>query len=227
MTRRPRAPLPLRLLAREPSLRPELEIDPGETTRLLDPAPATSAVALAPGLECGSHALVPDIPPTPSFALAPPLDVVPASLLSATFALRRVELRFPLVQGTKADLLRAESRAVAIPRLPESIAAQPAAALVRRIRPLPLESIERPVLRECLEALYRSSGVTDANDLALVGVYDRVPVGAIAGASAMADGLELRLRAGGRARRGLLVVGRRRASGALVTAELPTEIASK
>jgi hypothetical protein len=92
---------------------------------------------------------------------------------------------------------------------------------------LPLERIERPLLRECLEALYRASGGADANDLALVGVYDRVPVGAIASASATPAGLELRLTAGTRARRGHLVVGRRRSSGALVTAEVPSQIAPK
>jgi hypothetical protein len=227
MSRRPRAPLSLRVLGREQSLSPPLEIDAGQTTRPPDPVPATAPLALAPGLESARHPLVPDIPPTPAFTLTPAVDVVPASLLSATFALRRTELRVPPPRAERVTLLATESRAVAIPTLPPSIAAQPAAALVRRIRPLPLESIERPVLRECLEALYRSSGATDANDLALVGVYDRVPIGAISGAAATPHGLELRLLAGSRARRGLLVVGRRRASGALVTAEVPTEIRPK
>ena len=54
-----------------------------------------------------------------------------------------------------------------------------------------------------------------------MGVYDRVPVGAIAGAAATAHGLELYLRPGVGAGRGLLVVGRRRSSGTLVTAEVP------
>ena len=41
MSRRPRAPLSLRLLAREQSIRAALEIDAGETTRLADPLPET------------------------------------------------------------------------------------------------------------------------------------------------------------------------------------------
>ncbi len=65
--------------------------------------------------------------------------------------------------------------AVAVLDAPVSLAAQPAAAVVRRVFPLQLEQIERPLLRECLEALYRASGAADANDLSLVGVYDRVP----------------------------------------------------
>jgi hypothetical protein len=227
MSRRPRAPLALRALGREASVRPALEIDPGTSERLADPAPATATLTLAPGLESARHTLVPDVPPTPSVALAPAVDVVPASLVSATFALRWVELRFSPATGETAELLRAESRPVAILELPPSRAAQPAAALVRRVAPLPLEQIQRPVLRECLEALYRSSGTADANDLALVGIYDRVPIGAIAGAAATPHGLELRLRPGTRARRGLLVVGRRRASGALVTVEVATQVAPK
>ena len=121
--------------------------------------------------------------------------------MSATFALRRVELRFPPPKAERAELLAAESRSVPIPRAAaERCRAQPAAALVRRVTPLPLERIERPLLRECLEALYRASGARDANDLALVGVYDRVPMGAIAGASATPHGLELRLDRRARAR---------------------------
>ena len=65
MSRRPRAPLSLRLLAREESTRTALEIDAGETTRLADPVPETGTVTLAPPLESSLHALVPDIPPTP------------------------------------------------------------------------------------------------------------------------------------------------------------------
>jgi hypothetical protein len=227
MSRRPRAPLSLRALGRERSVRPPLGIDAGETTRLADPVPPSAAVALAPALETACHSLVPDVAPTPSFPLTPAVDVLPMSLLSSTFALRRTELRFPPPRSEQVSLPSTESRAIAIPALPPSVAAQPAAALLRKVRPLPLESIERPVLRECLEALFRSSGVTDANDLALVGVYDRVPIGAISGAAATPHGLELRLLAGSRGRRGLLVVGRRRTSGALVTAEVEPEIGPK
>ena len=227
MSRRPRAPLSLRLLARDETVRTPLEIDAGETTRLADHGPETGSVALAPTLESSLHALVPDIPRTPQFLLAPPVDVVPASLVSATFALRRVELRFPPPKAEQTELFGAETRSVPIPALAPSTSARPAAALVRRVSPVPLEQIQRPLLRECLEALYRASGTADANDLALVGVYDRVPVGAIAGASATPGGLELRLTAGARARRGHLVVGRRRSSGALVTAEVPSQVAPK
>jgi hypothetical protein len=225
MSRRPRAPVSLRLLGRDPTLSASLEIEPGETARLPDPTPDTADVSLPPALESEQHALVPDVPPTPSFDLAPPVDVVPASLVGATFALRRTELRFGPLRTENVPVFAAESRRVAVLDAPVSVAARPAAAVVRRVVPLQLEQIERPLLRECLEALYRASGAADANDLSLVGVYDRVPVGAIAGAAATPTGLELRLQPGVKARRGHLVVGRRRSSGALVTAEVPSQIA--
>jgi hypothetical protein len=227
MSRRPRAPVSLRLLGRDATVCPPLAIEPGETARLADPTPDTEGVSLPPALESEQHTLVPDIPPTPALELAPPVDVVPASLVGATFALRRTELRFAPPVTENVPLLAAESRRVAVLDAPVSLAAQPAAAVVRRVFPLQLEQIERPLLRECLEALYRASGASDANDLSLVGVYDRVPVGAIAGAAATPTGLELRLQAGAKARRGHLVVGRRRSSGALVTAEVPSQIAPK
>jgi hypothetical protein len=212
----------LRALAHEASIQAPFEIDSGETIRLVDRSPESEGAALAPRLVGEAHTLVPDVPPTPSFALAPAIDVVPASLVSATFALRRTELLFAPPDVERTDLFAAESRRVPIPESPTSLPAQPAAALVRHVSPMQLEKVGRPVLRECLEALYRASGVSDANDLALVGVYDRVPIGAISGASSSPNGLELRLSPGAGACRGLLVVGRRRSSGALVTAEVET-----
>jgi hypothetical protein len=220
MSRRPRAPVSLRLLGRDPSLTTELLVDGGPTERLPDPLPAVATVELAPPLVTRADPLVDDIPPTPAFELAPVVDVLPATLVGATFALRRVELRLTPPGAPPMPLLHAESRAVAIPQLEPSRRAQPAAALVRHVTPLPLESIDRAFLRGCLEELFRASQAPSPADLSLVGVYDRVPIGSIAGATSTPTGLELRLRPGKGARRGVLVVGRRRSSGALVTAEV-------
>ena len=221
MSRRPRAPLPLRALGREPSISPPLDVEIGETQRLPDPEPRTWEATLAPPLTGSSHQLVDDLPPARALELAPVVDVMPATLAGAVFALRRVELRFRLATTEKAPLFAAESRSVPIPRLEPTLSAEPAAVLTRRVRPLVLEQIDRALFRECLEQLYRASGAATPDDLALVGIYDRVPVGAIVGAAATQHGMELHLRAGAKARAGLLVVGRRRASGALVTAEVP------
>jgi hypothetical protein len=221
VSRRPRAPLPLRALAREPSVSPDIGVDAGETLRIPDPEPPTWPVTLAPALANASHRLVDDLPPSGSLALAPVVDVMPAALAGAVFALRRVELRFPVAKTDPAPLFTAESRGVPIPCLEPTRRAEPTAVLTRRARPMVLEQIDRAVLRECLEELFRASGASTPDELALVGVYDRVPVGAIAGAAATPHGLELHLRPGVGARRGLLVVGRRRSSGTLVTAEVP------
>jgi hypothetical protein len=222
VSRRPRAPLPLRTLGREPSVSRPVAVDAGETLRLPDPEPPSWDVTLAPPLVGALHPLVSDdLPPARSLALAPVVDVIPATLAGAVFALRRADLRFPLATTEQASLFAAESRSVPIPRLQPTRRAEPAALLARRVWPMVLEQIDRAVLRECLEELFRASGAPTPDDLALVGVYDRVPVGAIAGAATTSNGLELHLRPGGGARRGLLVVGRRRSSGALVTAEVP------
>jgi hypothetical protein len=177
-------------------------------------------VTLAPALSGAAHVLVPDVAPTPSFELAPVVDTLPATLVGGVFALRTVDLRFRVPVTEKAPRFAAETRTVPILRLPRSLASQPEAALIRRVTPMPLEEIERPVLRECLEELFRASGASAPDDLSLIGVYDRIPVGAIAGATATQRGLELRLRPGKGVRKGLLVVGRRRSTGALVTAEV-------
>ncbi|MEO9174334.1 MAG: hypothetical protein ABI317_02385 [Gaiellales bacterium] len=222
MSRRPRAPVSLRVLGRDPSISTELLVDGGETHRLPDPEPPTEPVRLDPPVATAADSLVGDIAPTPAFELAPTVDVVPATLVGSVFALRRVDLRFPALASQVVPVFRAESRGIPIPVVGPSRRSQPTAALVRRASPMPLESIDRALLRECLEQLYRASNSPPPGDLTLVGVYDRVPVGAIAGAASTATGLELRLRAGGGARRGLLVVGRRRSTGVLVTAEVAT-----
>ena len=223
MSRRPRAPLSLRLLGARAELEPAARARRGG-----DDAPAGSrardgrARARRPRSRARCTRSCRTSPPTPALALAPPVDVVPASLVGETFALRRVELRFPPPRTERCALSARRSRAPSrCSSAPSSVAAQPAAALVRR--DLRRCRSSRSSARSCASASRRSTGPrapAHADDLALVGVYDRVPIGAIAGASATPSGLELRLRAGTRARRGLLVVGRRRASGALVTAEV-------
>jgi hypothetical protein len=140
MSRRPRAPISLRVLGREPSVGADVAIDVGPTHRLPDPVPVRETVALAPPVASSAAELVDDVPRTPAFPLAPAVDVVPATL---------------------------------------------------------------------------------------VGVYDRVPIGAIAGAATTPRGLQLRLQPGARATPGLLVVGRRRSSGALVTVEVPAAASPK
>jgi hypothetical protein len=222
VSRRPRAPLSLRALAREGSIAPELAIE-AETQRLPDPVPDTVSQRIDPPVSSCEQSLLSDVAATPAFELAPLVDVLPATLVSSVFALRRVDLRFAPPVSQHTALPAAESRGVPVPQLAGSVSAQPAAALVRHVRPLDVETLDRPLLRGCLEHLFRASGAQAPGDLSLIGIYDRVPLGAIAGAATTPHGLELRLRGGAKARRGLLVVGRRRSTGALVTAEVGTD----
>lgn len=76
------------------------------------------------------------------------------------------------------------------------------------------------MLRECLTSLFRASGTSDATDLQLVGIFAPAPVGAIASVALGEDGVQVRVAPAATARPGMLVVGRRRSSGALVTAEV-------
>jgi hypothetical protein len=221
MSRKPRAPISLRVLGREPSVQAEVAIEPGETLRLPDPEPERRVVAIAPPVASATAGLVGDIPRTPQLRLAPAVDVVPATLVGTTFALRRVALRLGPAVSEVTTLLAVEAGEVPVLQVGPSQRAEPTAAVVRRVEPLPVSSIPRDVLHDCLERLFHASGASATDDLSLVGVYDRVPIGAIAGAQTTPRGLQLRLQPGARATPGLLVVGRRRSSGALVTVEVP------
>jgi hypothetical protein len=160
-----------------------------------------------------------DAPPTRAVPPAPPVDVLPEALLHATFALRRAETRLAPAVSHAAPLLAVDAKATTLPVVGRSRRARPGALLSRRVAPTPLTELDRELLRTCVEQLFRAAG-GPADDLALAGIYERVPVGAIGGASAQPGGMELHLRPGARARAGVLVVGRRRSSGEIVTAEV-------
>jgi hypothetical protein len=218
---RPRAPLALRALGSAPTVLVALVDAAGESERLADPRPETHLLEPPPAAATSLRPEIDDVPPTIAVRPAPPVDVVPSRLLGATFALRRAETRLRPAVTQAAPLLEVVAKAVPLPELGRSWRARPAALLARRAEPTPLTELDRELLRTCVEQLYRAAGGA-VEDLALAGIYERVPIGAIAGASARPGGMELHLRPGARARAGVLVVGRRRSSGELVTAEVPT-----
>ena len=97
---------------------------------------------------------------------------------------------------------------------------RPARAYVVERRPTPASALDAETLRAHLTRLVRASGAARPTDLALVGIYERVPAGAIEAVATTPDGMaQLRVRRGARARRGTLIVGRLRSSGALVSVE--------
>jgi hypothetical protein len=108
-------------------------------------------------------------------------------------------------------------------REPRSEDGLPPAAFSRAAAPLAPADLAPDVLRRCLEALFRSSGASSTSDLRLVGIYPRVPVGAIRGVSLGERGaVDLRLEPGPAAP-GMLVVGRRVSSGQLATCEVSSD----
>jgi len=97
---------------------------------------------------------------------------------------------------------------------------RPARAYVVERRPTPASAFDAATLRAHLTRLVRASGAARPTDLQLVGIYERVPSGAIDAVATTPDGTaQLRVRRGARARRGTLIVGRLRSSGALVSVE--------
>lgn len=71
-----------------------------------------------------------------------------------------------------------------------------------------------------LLALFRASGAASPRDLQLVGIYRRVPGGAIREIALDGDAVQVRVDPRRRARAATLVVGRTQNGGNLVTVEL-------
>ena len=80
--------------------------------------------------------------------------------------------------------------------------------------------VSKDQLRSHLLALFKASRLGSPAALELVGIYDRVPGGAIGSVAVDAGSLVIRLVPGRRARPTTLVVGRVKASQALVTVEI-------
>jgi hypothetical protein len=233
MSRRPRAPLGLRPLANTPSTAVQVELDAPRTRTLPAPPVQTREARLAPGLRSLPFALAPELPTTTlalddgsvrivELDVRPAVDTAPESLRTEVFALRTASTELPRVApSTRTTLLQVEARAVWPLGAPAVQRGLPPAASSRVAAPRPPAELAPDVLRRCLEALFRSSGASSTADLRLVGIYPRVPVGAIGGVSLGENGtVNLRLRETGPAARGMLVVGRRVSTGDLATAEV-------
>jgi hypothetical protein len=207
--------------------RDELEVVEGDLAFPVDvravapPVPELVAEPLAPDVpvrelfDDGEHVVVvePDIWET--------VDVVPVALVEPAFTVRapsvrlaRAELRaMPLLDTT----VEAPAAAIASPPV---LPARPAALEVMRRRPTPPGAVSQAVLREHLLALFRASRCGSPSELQLVGIYDRVPGGAIGSVAVDGPDLVLRLVPGRRGRPTRLVVGRVRRTEQLVTVEI-------
>jgi hypothetical protein len=119
----------------------------------------------------------------------------------------------PLLDATEAS---PEAR-IELPVIQE---ARPAALELMRRRPTPPGAVSKDQLRSYLLALFKASRLSSPAALELVGIYDRVPGGAIGSVAVDAGSLVIRLVPGRRARPTTLVVGRVKASQQLVTVEI-------
>jgi len=173
------------------------------------------AVAVHELFDDGEHVVVhePDIWET--------VDVVPVALAEAPFTIRAPSVRIDNATVRTMPLLEVTCAAPAAqPEPPPIERARPASIEVMRRRPTPPGAVSQAALREHLLALFRASRCSSPSELQLVGIYDRVPGGAIGSLAVDGDELVVRLAAGRRTRPTRLVVGRVRATEQLVTVEI-------
>jgi hypothetical protein len=214
VTRRPRAPLALRAHASEPT-RGGLVVPPSAVTLAL-PAPPLAArrLELEPPVATRAAGAGDGRVDLRALDVRPAVDVAPESLRTQVFALRLERCGPALLRGTRRARLLAA---------PSSRRATPAQALHARLEATRPERLEGSVLRGCLTALLERSAAPDPSDLSLVGIYERAPTGAIAAVALVEGAVQVRLAPGRRPRPGLLVVGRRRSTGEVVTVEVPPD----
>ncbi len=223
MSRRRRTPLGARMVPVATDIRGVALTVAAPGTRVV--APPDVPTATVPLESCATVVELTDPDPPVTVVdgeLRPGVDVLPTALVAPVPVQRARDLALRPVVAHAAALPTAAVRlgTVALDR-PAVRRSAPDALLEVRLRPTPPERIDPERLRRCLVALLRRSGVTSAADLTLVGVFDRVPGGAVRTVTPVDGGVRLRLRPGGRRWPATLVVGRRRSTGRLVTVELP------
>jgi hypothetical protein len=220
VSRRPRPPLALRALAREPSIATAPAVELHSTERLQEPGVVLRSVRLAPALPTHAEPLRGERTPTVLEDFRPAVHVVPATLRTAVHAVRGGALDLREVRVARATLPATTSKDVApLPR-PTTRSGLTGAILLVRPRPTSLEALGAARARELLTQLFRDSGAASPKDLQLIGVFEPAPLGAIDGLQVIDGNVALRLKPGARARPGTLVVGLLRSSGATVSASV-------
>jgi len=199
---------------------PELQFDVA-LRDVMPPLPELVAASLAPAVAV--HELYDD---GDDVAVVEPdiwetVDVVPVALAEAPFTIRGPSVRIDRAQVRSMALLDTTCAAPqAEIELPPVLRARPAAVEVMRRRPTPPGAVSQAALREHLLALFRASRCSSPAELQLVGIFDRVPGGAIGSVAVDDRDLLIRLVPGRRSRPTRLVVGRVRATEQLVTVEI-------
>ncbi len=149
------------------------------------------------------------------------VDVVPVALADAPFVIRSPSVRLDRAELRAMPLLDATVVAPEARISPPPIErGRPSSLELMRRQPTPPGAVSKDKLRSHLLALFKASRLGSPAALELVGIYDRVPGGAIGSVAVDGGSLVIRLVPGRRARPTTLVVGRVKASQALVTVEI-------
>jgi hypothetical protein len=186
-----------------------------------EPVPATSPIALEPAVATADGLAGDPLLDVAEADLRPPVDVLPLALVESLFAIRRADLRLPVPRPAAMALLACEVRhPEAQLEEPDVRRADPPGLRLVERSPTPAAAIPRTELRAMLVALYKASRASSPADLSLVGIYRRAPGGAIRSIALHGDRLQMQVDPRRRARPATLVVGRERAGGALISAEI-------
>ena len=149
------------------------------------------------------------------------VDVVPIALADAPFAIRSPSVRLDRAELRSMPLLETRCEApearIVVPPISTK---RPASVETMRRRPTPPADVPKVDLRAHLTALFKASHCASPSDLALAGIYHRIPGGAVGSVAMDAETLVIRLAPGRRARPATLIVGRVKATEKLVTVEI-------
>jgi len=149
------------------------------------------------------------------------VDVVPVALADAPFAIRSPSVRLDRAELRSMPLLETSCEAPDAQIAQPAISAKPHASVeLMRRRPTPPGDVPTADLRAHLTSLFKASRCASPSDLALVGIYHRVPGGAVGSVAVDAETLVIRLATGRRARPATLIVGRVKETKKLVTVEI-------
>ena len=149
------------------------------------------------------------------------VDVVPVRLAESMFAIRSPRLVLGPAVVRSMPLLQADAT-TPVARIAEPDVRPAAPALLEYVHRAgtPLSSIPQDVLRDWLRRLFRTSRLASPGELEVVGVYERVPGGAIVSIAESEGGLAIRVNPRVRPTPATLVVGRARGSTALIPVEI-------
>ncbi len=197
-----------------------LDVD-AETTSIERPQPTLTTMTLAPTVIVEIAAAEIDVETVEPDVFAG-VDVVALRLAANLVAVRAptMRIRRPVERTVMPPTAETRTASPVALQLPTSRAATPAPLELVRRRPTPAKAFDEGWLSAALLHLFRASRLRSSGDLELVGVYERVPGGAIASIALDATDAVLRINPRLRPRPATLLVGRARGTDELFPVEV-------